>query len=76
MKLYNNTQNEILYTISAGQSDSCGTISPGDTADEDAYNNTNNVTVYFSNNDNSYPFSVTIPNTGEGMAVTVGIYFE
>ena len=75
MRLYNNTQNEALYTISAGQSDSCGTIDPGKTA-EDAYNNTQNVTVYFSNNDNSYPFSVTIPNTGTGMAVTVGIYFE
>ena len=76
MLLYNNTQNEVLYTISAGQSDSCGTINPGDTASEPTYDNMQNVTVYFSNNDNSYPFDITIPSTGEGMAVTVGIYFE
>ena len=75
MKLYNNTSNEALYTISAGGSDSCGTIDPGQTADEDAYNNTQNVSVFFSNNSGG-PFSITIPSTGEGMAVTVGIYFE
>lgn len=75
MKLYNNTSNEVLYTVSTDSSDSCGTIDPGQTADEDAYNNTQNVSVFFSNNSGG-AFSVTIPSTGEGMAVTVGIYFE
>jgi hypothetical protein len=75
MLIYNNTSNELLYTISTGQSDSCGTIEPNQSVDEPAYDNTPNVTVYCSNN-NGGPFDVTIPNTGEGMAVTVGIYFE
>ena len=75
MQLYNNTSNEVLYTISAGSSDSCGTIDPGQTASEPSYDNTQNVSVFFSNNSGG-PFSVTIPNTGEGMSVTVGIYFE
>jgi len=75
MKLFNNTPNEALYTIAGGGSDSCGTIDPGQTADEDTYNNMQNVQVFFSNNSGG-PFSVTIPNTGTGMAVTVGIYFE
>lgn len=75
MLLYNNTQNEVLYTISAGQSDSCGTINSGDTASEPAYDNTQNVTVAFSNNDGGN-LNITIPSTGEGMTVTVGIYFE
>jgi hypothetical protein len=75
MQLFNNTSNEALYTISAGSSDSCGTIDPGETAEEPNYDNTQNVSVYFSNN-NGGPFSITIPNSGEGMTVTVGIYFE
>jgi hypothetical protein len=74
MKIWNNTSNEILYTISTEQSDSCGTIDPGQTADEPAYDDTQNVTVYFSNNAGG-PFDVTIPNSGEGMTVTVGIFF-
>ncbi len=74
MKIWNNTSNEILYTITAGQSDSCGTIDAGQTADEPAYDNTQDVTVYFSNNAGG-PFDVTIPNSGEGMTVTVGILF-
>ena len=75
MKLFNNTPNEALYTISAGSSDSCGTIDPGQTIDDDNYNDMQNVQVFFSNNSGG-PFSITIPSTGEGMAVTVGIYFE
>jgi len=75
MKLYNNTSDEALYTISTSASDSCGTIDPGQTADEPTYDNTSGVTVYFSNNSGG-PFNLTIPETNEGMTVTVGIYFE
>jgi len=75
MKLFNNTPNEALYTVATDSSDSCGTIDPGQTAKVDGYDDTQNVQVFFSNNAGG-PFSVTIPSTGEGMAVTVGIYFE
>jgi hypothetical protein len=75
MQLLNNTSNEVLYTISAGTSDSCGTIDPGQTAEEPSYDGTQNVSVFFSNN-NGGPFTITIPESGEGKVVTVGIYFE
>jgi hypothetical protein len=75
MKLYNNTSDEVMYTISTSSSDSWGNIDPGQTADEPDYDNTSGVSVYFSNNSGE-PFSITIPETNEGMSVTVGIYFE
>ena len=75
MKLFNNTPNEALYTISSSSSDNCGTIDAGQTADEPYFDNQNNVSVYFSNNAGG-PFDITIPQTNTGMTVTVGIYFE
>ncbi len=75
MKLYNNTPNEALYTISCSTSDNCGTIDPGQTADEPYFDKQNNVVVDFSRNGGG-PFDITIPETNTGMAVTIGIYFE
>ena len=75
MQLYNNTSNEVEYTISTSSEANCGTITAGGTAEEPSFDNTNGVTVAFSTS-NEAPFSVTIPETNEGMVVTVGIYFE
>ena len=75
MQIFNNTNNEVEYTISTSSADNCGTINAGGTAEEPSFDNTNNVTVAFSTI-NETPFSVTIPETKSGMVVTVGIYFE
>jgi len=75
MKLFNNTSDAVMYTISTSTSDSCGNIDPGGTADEPTYDNTNNVIVDFSTNSGN-PFQITIPESNEGTVVTLGIYFE
>ena len=75
MKLFNNTPDSVQYTISSSTSDNCGSIDPGQTADEPYFDNTQGVTVDFSTSSGN-PFNITIPETNTGMTVTVGIYFE
>lgn len=81
MKLLNNTPVEVQLTISCASSTDCGTINAGDTSDWPYYDNQQNVTVSFSALPASQPpeitpFKITIPETGTGMAVTIGIYRE
>jgi hypothetical protein len=75
MRIYNNTSDEVLYTITAESGNSRGTIDPGETVEEPSYDNENDITVSFSNNDGG-PFRVTIPKTRPGMAVTLGLFFN
>ena len=75
MKLYNNTQDQVIYTISDNTSDNCGVIDMGQTADEPSFDNTQGVTVAFSNNLGGQ-LNIFIPEPEPGMTVTVGIYFE
>lgn len=80
MNLYNNTPGEVYFGIESSTSGDCGTIDPSNTADWPSYDNSENVTVTFA----AYPFSdpgitpfkITIPESGTGMAVTIGIYKE
>jgi hypothetical protein len=81
MKLFNNTPGEVFLSIGSPSSADCGTIDAGATSDWPYYNNQADVSVTFS----AYPFStppevtpfkITIPETGTGMAVTIGIYQE
>lgn len=78
MKLYNNTGNDVFYGISDSNSVDCGTINAGDTADLPGYDNQTNVRVTFAALpvNQVTPFSVTIPESGEGMAVTIGLFQE
>ncbi len=83
MKLFNNTPMETFYGISDANSGDCGNISASQTADVSSYDNQQNVTVTFSAvgatnppPGESTPFSVTIPQTGTGMTVTIGLYQE
>ena len=83
MTLYNNTPMEAFYGISAGDNPGdCGTIPANQTTDLPQYDNKQNVTVTFeavgaSNAPGeSTPFSITIPKSGTGMAVTIGLYQE
>jgi hypothetical protein len=81
MKLVNNTPVEVMLTISCASSVDCGTIDPAGTSDWPYYDNQENVTVAFaalpaSQPPEITPFKITIPETGTGMAVTIGIYQE
>jgi hypothetical protein len=83
MKLYNNTPMEAFYGISDGTSADCGNIPANQTTDLPYYNNKTNVTVTFTAvgttpppSGETTPFSATIPATGTGMTVTIGLYQE
>jgi hypothetical protein len=79
MQLYNNTPNQLFYSIGDASSADCGTIDQGETADLPYYDNQQNVNVAFQvsgGGANAVPFSVTIPSSGTGMAVTLGLYVE
>ena len=75
MKLYNNTSDVVEYTVSCSTSDNCGSLDPAQTTDLPYFDNQPGITVDFCPVSGN-PFKVTIPESKEGMAVTVGIYFE
>lgn len=81
MKLANNTPIEVMLTIASSGSADCGTIAPGGTSDWPSYDNQENVLVSFAAMPMSQPpqitpFKITIPDSGTGMAITIGIYQE
>lgn len=79
MTLYNNTPNQAFYGIGTDNGGDCGTLDPNQTADWPSYDKTANVTVTFQANSGpgSYPpFTVTIPESGTGTTVTIGMYQE
>jgi hypothetical protein len=80
MKLYNNTPDQVFYTIAGAGSADCGTIDAGQTTDLSWYDDKENVNVSFTAVSatpvQTPPFTVTIPSSGTGMAVTIGLYQE
>jgi hypothetical protein len=81
MKLHNNTPMEVFYGIAGGGSGDCGTIPPNQTtANLSFYDNKQDVRVTFeavaakTPPGESTPFSVTIPQSGTGTAVTIGLF--
>jgi hypothetical protein len=82
MKLFNNTPGQVYYGIDSASSGDCGVIeSQGTSADLTGYDNSQNVSVYFaaypfSNPPEITPFKITIPASGTGMTVTIGISQE
>ncbi|HOB02377.1 MAG TPA: hypothetical protein PLJ16_02645 [Casimicrobium huifangae] len=79
MLLANNTPQQLFYSISNAVSADCGSINAGDTASLPYYDNQTNVQVGFSVNStgpNATPFTIVIPSTGTGKAVTLGLYVE
>jgi hypothetical protein len=80
MKIQNNTPNPAHYGISNNDQGTCGHLAPNQTLDIRGWDNQQNVSVRFIADgaapDGVNPFSVTIPNTGTGMTVTIGLYQE
>jgi hypothetical protein len=74
MKIQNQTQNELFYTISSPGTVDCGKIESEKIIDV-GYNNSTDVRVWLSPVD-SKSLQVVIPQTGTGKTVTVGMYFE
>jgi hypothetical protein len=81
MTIFNNSPNPTYYGITDGTSSDCGNIAPNQSVDRPYYDNKPQVTVKIvavgKASPNEYPpFSVTIPETGTGTAVTIGLYQE
>ncbi|MEY2563272.1 MAG: hypothetical protein QOH88_1465 [Verrucomicrobiota bacterium] len=81
MKLYNNTPMQTFYGISDGTSADCGNIDANESVDLSYFDNKKSVTVTFTAvgtapPGETPPFSVTIPQSGTGTAVTIGLYRE
>ena len=76
MKVFNNTSDELQYFITSSTLEHDGTVQPGQTANEPDFDNQQGVTANFSNGSGSTAFNIIIPESKEGMTVTVGIYFE
>lgn len=83
MKLNNNTPMEAFYGISGGGSADCGNIPANDSTDLPFYDNQQSVVVTFTAvgttpppPNETTPFSVTIPKSGTGTTVTIGLFQE
>ena len=80
MNILNNTSNEVHYSISSTSSGDCGNIDAGESAPWPAYDNSEGVSVTFAampaGGTNPTPFSVSIPQSGVGDVVTIGLYLE
>lgn len=81
MKLVNNTPVAAYYGISGGNSADCGSIAANGSTNLPFWDNKTNVKVSFTAigkapPGETAPFSVMIPKSGTGMAVTIGLFQE
>lgn len=74
MRVHNNTSDEVVYKLISATLDHSGTLSPGQTVDELEFDKVQGITVSFETTSGS-TFSVIIPETKEGKAVTIGVFF-
>lgn len=80
MKIYNNTPDTAGYNVNWEDGGDCGQIDPGDTIANPSWNGMNIQVRMRALPDQPgggiSPFSITIPQTKPGMAVTIGMYHE
>ena len=81
MILFNNTPMEAAYNVTYGDGGDCGTIPAGGTFENTEWDKLENVKVVFSSMEGTppsagNPFWITVPSTGVGTAVTIGLYQE
>lgn len=80
MKLSNNTPTAAWYGIHVGDGGDCGNIPAHQSVDLPGYDNKRNVRIGFvavvpkTPPGDIAPFSVTIPKSGKGMTVTIGLF--
>ena len=80
MKVFNNTPLDVSYDVSWEGGGDCGSLGMGQTYEDTNWDNMENVQVNFNSMlaqpSGAPPFLITIDETKEGMAVTIGIYNE
>lgn len=75
MKLVNETQQQVFFSISCTGMADCGTIDVNGIADMPSYDNQENVKVEFSVSD-SEAFQITIDDTAKGEQVEMAVVAE
>ena len=78
MRIFNNTQNDVSYWISNPADTDCGTIKARSSVDLPNWNKKDKVNVKFfalppEPNNLVTPYTLTIPLTKPGMAVTIAL---
>ena len=81
MTLYNNTPMEAAYNVTFGNAGDCGTIPAGQSVTNPSWDNQAALQVVFGSMEGNppsggNPFWITVPQTGTGTAVTIGLYQE
>ena len=76
MKLVNETQQQVFYSISCTGMADCGTLDVNDIADWPSYDNQTNVIVEFSATGQYPAFSITVDDTHTGEAVEMAVVAE
>jgi hypothetical protein len=76
VKLVNETQQEVFYTISTINRADCGTIEVDGVADWPAYDSQVDVTVAFSPAGNGGAFQITVDDTHTGEQVEMAVVAE
>jgi hypothetical protein len=80
MKVYNNTPTDVAYDVSWANAGDCGSLGMGQTVENTDWDNQENVQVSFNplqaEPSGAAPFLIMIDQTGEGLAVTIGILSE
>ena len=75
MKLVNETDTEVFYSISSPGGADCGTIKEHSLVDLPGYDNTDNVVVHFTPVGAKY-FATSIPSSGVDKSVTMAVAVE
>jgi len=76
MKLVNETQQQVFYSISCSGMADCGTLDVNDIADWPAYDNQTNVTVSFIPTGETQSFEITVDDTHTGEQVEMAVVAE
>ncbi|HYX29937.1 MAG TPA: hypothetical protein VE863_15455 [Pyrinomonadaceae bacterium] len=75
MRIVNETQQQVLYNISAGSGGDCGTIDVDGLVDLPEWDNTANVTIQFATSDEQ-AFQITVDDTAKGEQVEMAVLAE
>ena len=75
MRLVNETQQQVLYNISAGSGGDCGTIDVDGYVDLPGWDNQENVTINFTSSD-AQAFQITVDDTAKGEQVEMAVVAE
>jgi hypothetical protein len=76
MNVFNDTNDEVVYMLTSSDLEHSGTVEAGQTAEEPDFDNQEGVTATFYSTSPEGTFSIEIPESKDGMTVTIGIYFQ